>query len=170
MTGPTKDEVAAMVRDMRARFSSWIGDGSQPDKVCHSVADALEALSAENATLRSERDSYEASAVEAHRVSRAHQSDAILWQYSAAVGDVPLLLVTIWKQRKAAEAELATLRASESAALERVTRLELALRYLLALNDDHGPFGGEMYQDRVNRAWDTAHQALTPTADKEPKI
>ena len=106
-----------------------------------SAADMLTTLAAENASLRAERDSYEASAVEAHRVSRAHQSDAILWQYSTAVGDVPPLLVTIWKQRKAAEnaarlavdasqrkeAELATLRASEAAALERITELEAIL-------------------------------------------
>nr|WP_312968065.1 DUF3850 domain-containing protein [Brucella intermedia] len=38
--------------------------------------------------------------------------------------------------------------------------VEQALETLLKLNDDSGPFGGEMYQDRVDRAWDVARAAL----------
>jgi hypothetical protein len=35
-----------------------------------------------------------------------------------------------------------------------------ALKNLLALNDTHSPFGGEIYRDRVDRAWDAARSAL----------
>lgn len=35
-----------------------------------------------------------------------------------------------------------------------------ALAELCALSDDHAPFGGEIYQDRINRAWDAARAAL----------
>jgi len=33
---------------------------------------------------------------------------------------------------------------------------EAALTVLVNLNENHGPFGGEIYQDRVERAWDNA--------------
>jgi hypothetical protein len=50
---------------------------------------------------------------------------------------------------------------AEAVALQaRVAELEAELRKLLALNDNHGFFGGEIYQDRVNRAWDAARAAL----------
>lgn len=39
-------------------------------------------------------------------------------------------------------------------------RLREALETLLKLNDDSGPFGGEIYQDRVDRAWENARAAL----------
>lgn len=35
-----------------------------------------------------------------------------------------------------------------------------ALRNLVRINDGHGPFGGELYQDRIDRAWDAARAAL----------
>jgi hypothetical protein len=35
-----------------------------------------------------------------------------------------------------------------------------ALRELVQLNDDYSPFGGEMFQDRVNRTWDRARATL----------
>ena len=38
--------------------------------------------------------------------------------------------------------------------------LYAALETLSALNDDSGPFGGEIYQDRVDRAWSAARAAL----------
>ena len=142
-------------------------------------------LAAENATLRAERDSYEASAVEAHRISRSCQSDAILWQYSAAVGDVPPLLVTIWKQRKAAEnvarlamdasqrkeTELATLRASEAAALERVKVLEAGLADPVSVHANmlRGAIAMPSFAN-IKHLYAAEFAALTPTADKEPKI
>jgi hypothetical protein len=35
-----------------------------------------------------------------------------------------------------------------------------ALEALMDLNDNGGPFGGEIYQDRVDRAWDNARAAI----------
>lgn len=35
-----------------------------------------------------------------------------------------------------------------------------ALEALLKLNDDSGPFGGELYQDRVDRAWENARAVI----------
>ena len=35
-----------------------------------------------------------------------------------------------------------------------------ALGNLIELSDDHSPFGGEIYQDRVSRVWENAHAAL----------
>lgn len=36
-----------------------------------------------------------------------------------------------------------------------------ALTGLLALNNEHSPFGGEFYQDRLDRAWDAARAAIS---------
>ena len=41
-----------------------------------------------------------------------------------------------------------------------VERLQKALKSLIDLNNDHSPFGGEMYQDRIERAWYAAREAL----------
>jgi hypothetical protein len=35
-----------------------------------------------------------------------------------------------------------------------------ALNSLVALNNEHSPFGGEFYQDRLDRAWDAALAAI----------
>jgi hypothetical protein len=35
-----------------------------------------------------------------------------------------------------------------------------ALRALMDLNDNGGPFGGEIYQDRLDRAWRRARAAI----------
>jgi hypothetical protein len=35
-----------------------------------------------------------------------------------------------------------------------------ALQALSALNDNYAPFGGEIYQDRIERAWDNARAAI----------
>jgi len=43
-----------------------------------------------------------------------------------------------------------------AAALAREAALLAALTVLVNLNENHSPFGGEIYQDRVDRAWDTA--------------
>lgn len=54
--------------------------------------------------------------------------------------------------------------ASEKARADRAEaenkRLRDVLQNLLSLNDNHGPFGGEIYQDRIDRAWDRARAAL----------
>lgn len=42
-----------------------------------------------------------------------------------------------------------------------VVRLRDALEALLALNDNYSPFGGEIYQDRIDRTWRNARQALS---------
>lgn len=39
--------------------------------------------------------------------------------------------------------------------------LVAALQALLALNDNHSPFGGEIARDRIERAWDSARAALS---------
>jgi len=41
-----------------------------------------------------------------------------------------------------------------------VKRLRDALAALMDLNDNYSPFGGEMYQDRIERTWDNARAAL----------
>jgi hypothetical protein len=50
--------------------------------------------------------------------------------------------------------------AADPLADPRVQALVEALRELVQLNDDYSPFGGEMFQDRVNRTWDRARTAL----------
>jgi hypothetical protein len=45
----------------------------------------------------------------------------------------------------------------------RIEKLEEALTALMELNDNHSPFGGEMYWDRVERIWDAARAALKET-------
>ena len=47
----------------------------------------------------------------------------------------------------------------EALTAERAKAVE-ALRELVQLNDDHSPFGGEMFQDRINRTWDRARSTL----------
>lgn len=44
-----------------------------------------------------------------------------------------------------------------------IEALRSALETLVKLNDDHSPFGGELYQDRIDRAWDAARTALKGT-------
>jgi len=39
-------------------------------------------------------------------------------------------------------------------------RLRDALSMLISMSDNQSPFGGEIYQDRVDRAWDNARSAL----------
>ena len=57
-------------------------------------------------------------------------------------------------------ASIRSLAAERDALQARVAELDGALQKLLAMNDDHGPFGGEIYQDRIDRAWDKARAAL----------
>lgn len=52
-------------------------------------------------------------------------------------------------------------KARAEAAEAHVAKLREALQELMTLNDAHSPFGGEMYQDRIDRAWDNARAALT---------
>lgn len=55
-----------------------------------------------------------------------------------------------------------TITAELIAAHKRIAELDGALRALMELNDNHGPFGGEMYQDRIDRTWDRARSTLEP--------
>jgi hypothetical protein len=41
-----------------------------------------------------------------------------------------------------------------------IERLRKALKNLLTLKDNYGHFGGEIYQDKIDRAWDEARAAL----------
>jgi len=51
--------------------------------------------------------------------------------------------------------------ATEQAA--EITLMRDALSMLVSMSDNHSPFGGEIYQDRVDRAWDNARSALGDT-------
>ena len=42
----------------------------------------------------------------------------------------------------------------------RIAELEAALAALVKLNDEWAPFGGEIYQDRIERTWSAARAAL----------
>jgi len=44
-----------------------------------------------------------------------------------------------------------------------IERLRAALSALMDLNDNHSPFGGEMYHDRIDRTWNNARKALEAT-------
>jgi hypothetical protein len=43
-----------------------------------------------------------------------------------------------------------------------------ALQALSALNDNYAPFGGEIYQDRIERAWDNARAAIARATQPNP--
>lgn len=47
----------------------------------------------------------------------------------------------------------------------RVAELEGALGALVTLNDEHSPFGGELYRDRIERTWDRARAAAVALID-----
>ena len=53
-----------------------------------------------------------------------------------------------------------TLTAERDALAAQLAEAVGALAALLDLNDNHGPFGGEMYQDRVDRTWESARATL----------
>jgi hypothetical protein len=59
-----------------------------------------------------------------------------------------------------AETAITALPAADPLADPRVQALVEALRELVQLNDDYSPFGGEMFQDRVNRTWDRARAII----------
>lgn len=45
-------------------------------------------------------------------------------------------------------------------AADEIERLREALRSLIQLNDNYSFFGGELYQDRIEKTWDKARTAL----------
>ena len=49
---------------------------------------------------------------------------------------------------------------SQAIALPEVRELVEALGHLVALNEEYAPFGGEIFQDRVDRTWESARAAL----------
>ena len=152
MTSPLSPEaVAQMVDSLRDRRASWLGDGSSPDKLCAAAADMITTLAAENATLRTQLAERDATC------ERLREGEANLSR-----------LLNENARAEFAEAELATLRASEAAALERVKVLEAALKPFANAADARkrkGIMGGVCF---VQSHLLAARQALTPTADKEP--
>lgn len=50
--------------------------------------------------------------------------------------------------------------------LDEVKALVDAAALISAMNDNHAPFGGEIYQDRIARAWPALRAALAPFARK----
>ena len=45
-------------------------------------------------------------------------------------------------------------------AADEIERLRAALSSLIKINDEHSPFGGEIYRDRIERTWEQARSAL----------
>jgi hypothetical protein len=65
----------------------------------------------------------------------------------------------IWKDEASSyETDIKYTRTDISQA--RIEGLEAALTALIEINDNHSPFGGEIYWDRVERTWDAARTAL----------
>ena len=67
--------------------------------------------------------------------------------------DDDTVIVAYIDQQREKDATITTLRA-------RLAELEGALGALVTLNDEHSPFGGELYRDRIERTWDRARAAL----------
>lgn len=57
-------------------------------------------------------------------------------------------------------ARLPELESAYLAITTRVAELEAMLTALVELNDGAGPFGGELFQDRINRTWEKARAVL----------
>ena len=55
---------------------------------------------------------------------------------------------------------LAQTLAANAALMVRLHEAQKVLSVLLELNDNHAPFGGEIYHDRIDRAWDNARAYL----------
>ena len=153
MTSPLSPEaVAQMVADVLiARLKYW-GEGflikdTELGRYVRSAADMLTTLAAENATLRAERDA------------------------AVAVADDLRLWVEIFdKAGRVLQRERDALRASEAAALEREGDMRQALQ--AAMDDNPGWY--DLARESRNsslsaRTKRLQAQALTPTADKEPK-
>jgi capsid protein len=97
MTEPMKPaQIAAMVVKLRDRQASWIGDGTLPDALCRSAADALEAQAAETARLTAVNEA----------LHQAHP-----YNYIGKNGK-PILARDLEYQRDAAEAKVAALTAA----------------------------------------------------------
>jgi hypothetical protein len=44
-----------------------------------------------------------------------------------------------------------------------------AVQTLVALNDEHAPFGGEIYRDRIDRAWQAARKVIRRATGESSK-
>ena len=111
-------------------------------------------LAAENATLRAEIDIWTAEIVSWKMVVEAVERD----------------VDREYKRAETAETELATLRASAAAALERVKVLEKALANPIAVHANmlRGTIAMPSFAN-IKHLYAAEFAALTPTADKEPK-
>ena len=75
-----------------------------------------------------------------------------------------------WYYHHEVMALIAALEASEAArvkAEQERDALKEALRNLNELNENYAPFGGEIFQDRVERAWGSARAVLTAYDKRE---
>jgi len=140
------EAVAQMVEELRAADKPLIQSGPfmQTRERLRNAADMLTTLAAENATLRTYNtelcDNYNS-----QLVKLAHQDD-----------------------------ELATLRASEAAAMGRVKVLETALKFYrgawsFKTSKRYGGLEWFPTEQLLDDCGNVATDALTPTADKEPK-
>jgi uncharacterized radical SAM superfamily Fe-S cluster-containing enzyme len=83
------------------------------------------------------------------------------WLYDAETGevtmadDVTALIATVqFEGTDEAQAD------ADGYLIASAPDLLAALQALSALNDNYAPFGGEIYQDRIERAWDNARAAI----------
>lgn len=82
-----------------------------------------------------------------------------IWAWESLVGDARIP-ENLWSIKSTPFPSLGD-RATEYVRSDIADELAEALGNLIELSDDHSPFGGEIYQDRVSRVWENAHAALT---------
>jgi len=196
VTDLSPEAVAQMVADLRDHANKL--PALWPDE----AADMLTTIAAENATLRDRAyklavaicggedapgyaDSIDVETLEdmARELNRVHMENADEidelatlraerdeWQLEVAMC---IMACPPGKRTSPASEGVKLLRASEAAALERVTRITGALVSLAALDDklanDYLISSGSYSGFDEPHAVQTARAALTPTADKEPK-
>lgn len=76
--------------------------------------------------------------------------------HTAAIAHIDTLEARLQKTDKAFNEQCLTIDSLEA----RVAELEGLLGDLVSLKDNWGPFGGEIYQDKIDRAWAKARAAL----------
>jgi hypothetical protein len=76
-----------------------------------------------------------------------------------AVESVRAVADVLGPELAAKDAEITRLRAL-------VEEMGKALGDLVTLNDEHSPFGGELYHDRIIRTWDRARATLAKAKEQ----
>ena len=177
MTSPLSPEaVAQMVAELRAADKPLIQSGpfTQTRERLRKAADMITTLAAENATLRQHndirgqnmRDTWEAmqamrDAINDHIPLPSTESDLLQGPENSVFCEVVATAVI---------GALATLRASEAAALDRVKVLEAGLADPVSVHANmlRGAIAMPSFAN-TKHLYAAEFAALTPTADKEPK-